>query len=134
MVMLRNIMEGRYTFTSPEWDDITGKHTIVLNADHQSSYLVDTDAPKDLISKLLVVDPKRRFTVEDALKHEFFQVLVSRRLLFLLSCTHSPPHDSLSHSRFLFLSFVLVKAFSFSLSLSLVWRTHADRRLLTQAL
>ena len=22
--MLRNIMEGRYTFTSPEWDDITG--------------------------------------------------------------------------------------------------------------
>jgi hypothetical protein len=25
MVMLRNIMEGRYSFTSPEWDDITGK-------------------------------------------------------------------------------------------------------------
>ena len=24
MVMLRNIMEGRYSFTSPEWDDITG--------------------------------------------------------------------------------------------------------------
>ncbi|EFX65772.1 phosphorylase b kinase gamma catalytic chain, skeletal muscle/heart isoform-like isoform X2 [Daphnia pulex] len=56
MVMLRNIMEGRYSFTSPEWDDIT-------------------DAPKDLISKLLVVDPKRRLTVDEALKHEFFQVL-----------------------------------------------------------
>lgn len=28
MVMLRNIMEGRYSFTSPEWDDITGKHDI----------------------------------------------------------------------------------------------------------
>lgn len=56
MIMLRNIMEGRYTFTSPEWDDIT-------------------DAPKDLISKLLVVDPKKRFTVDEALKHEFFQVL-----------------------------------------------------------
>jgi len=56
MVMLRNIMEGRYTFTSPEWDDIT-------------------ETPKDLISKLLVVDPRRRFTVEDALNHEFFQVI-----------------------------------------------------------
>ncbi|KAK4029256.1 phosphorylase b kinase gamma catalytic chain, skeletal muscle/heart isoform isoform X2 [Daphnia magna] len=56
MVMLRNIMEGRYSFTSPEWDDIT-------------------DAPKDLISKLLILDPKRRLTVDEALKHEFFQVL-----------------------------------------------------------
>lgn len=56
MIMLRNIMEGRYSFTSPEWDDIT-------------------DAPKDLISKLLVVDPKKRFSVDEALQHEFFQVL-----------------------------------------------------------
>ncbi|XP_057365727.1 phosphorylase b kinase gamma catalytic chain, skeletal muscle/heart isoform-like isoform X2 [Daphnia carinata] len=56
MIMLRNIMEGRYSFTSPEWDDIT-------------------DAPKDLISKLLILDPKRRLTVDEALKHEFFQVL-----------------------------------------------------------
>jgi len=58
MVMLRNIMEGRYCFTSPEWDDIT-------------------DTPKDLISKLLIVDPKKRYTVDDALNHEFFQILVS---------------------------------------------------------
>lgn len=27
MVMLRNIMEGKYSFTSPEWADISGKHT-----------------------------------------------------------------------------------------------------------
>lgn len=26
MVMLRNIMEGKYSFTSPEWADITGKN------------------------------------------------------------------------------------------------------------
>lgn len=25
MVMLRNIMEGKYSFTSPEWADISGK-------------------------------------------------------------------------------------------------------------
>lgn len=26
MVMLRNIMEGKYSFTSPEWIDISGKN------------------------------------------------------------------------------------------------------------
>ncbi|ROT69260.1 hypothetical protein C7M84_012576 [Penaeus vannamei] len=36
MVMIRNIMEGKYSFQSPEWDDIT-------------------DTPKDLISITLVV-------------------------------------------------------------------------------
>jgi hypothetical protein len=25
MVMLRNIMEGKYSFHSPEWDGVTGK-------------------------------------------------------------------------------------------------------------
>ncbi|XP_069954085.1 phosphorylase b kinase gamma catalytic chain, skeletal muscle/heart isoform isoform X2 [Cherax quadricarinatus] len=59
MVMLRNIMEGKYSFQSPEWEDIT-------------------DAPKDLISKLLVLDPARRITVQEALTHDFFQILPSR--------------------------------------------------------
>ncbi|XP_045623206.1 phosphorylase b kinase gamma catalytic chain, skeletal muscle/heart isoform isoform X3 [Procambarus clarkii] len=56
MVMLRNIMEGNYSFLSPEWEDIT-------------------DTPKDLISKLLVVDPAKRITVQEALTHDFFQIL-----------------------------------------------------------
>ncbi|KAK7871745.1 hypothetical protein R5R35_014017 [Gryllus longicercus] len=56
MVMLRNIMEGKYSFTSPEWADIT-------------------EPPKDLIRKLLVVDPKQRITIKEALEHPFFQVL-----------------------------------------------------------
>ncbi|XP_046385034.1 phosphorylase b kinase gamma catalytic chain, skeletal muscle/heart isoform isoform X3 [Ischnura elegans] len=56
MVMLRNIMEGKYSFTSPEWDDIT-------------------EAPKDLIRKLLVVDPRQRISVADALTHPFFQIM-----------------------------------------------------------
>ncbi|XP_037785837.1 phosphorylase b kinase gamma catalytic chain, skeletal muscle/heart isoform-like [Penaeus monodon] len=59
MVMIRNIMEGKYSFQSPEWDDIT-------------------DAPKDLISKLLVVEPSKRITVQEALAHDFFQILPSR--------------------------------------------------------
>ncbi|CAL8115824.1 unnamed protein product [Orchesella dallaii] len=56
MVMLRNIMEGKYSFSSPEWDGIT-------------------DTPKDLIRKLLVVDASQRITVKEALRHEFFQVV-----------------------------------------------------------
>ncbi|KAG5317342.1 PHKG1 kinase, partial [Pseudoatta argentina] len=57
MVMLRNIMEGKYSFTSPEWADIT-------------------EAPKDLIRKLLVVDPKRRISIKDALEHSFFHTVL----------------------------------------------------------
>lgn len=26
MIMLRNIMEGKYSFDSPEWQDISGKN------------------------------------------------------------------------------------------------------------
>ncbi|XP_014611184.1 PREDICTED: phosphorylase b kinase gamma catalytic chain, skeletal muscle/heart isoform isoform X2 [Polistes canadensis] len=56
MVMLRNIMEGKYSFTSPEWADIT-------------------EAPKDLIKKLLVVDPKKRISIKEALEHSFFHTV-----------------------------------------------------------
>ncbi|XP_037512493.1 phosphorylase b kinase gamma catalytic chain, skeletal muscle/heart isoform isoform X1 [Rhipicephalus sanguineus] len=63
MVMLRNIMEGKYEFCSPEWDDIT-------------------EAPKDLISKLLVVDPKKRLTASQALDHCFFKA-VKRASVFV---------------------------------------------------
>ncbi|KAL0110403.1 hypothetical protein PUN28_013795 [Cardiocondyla obscurior] len=56
MVMLRNIMDGNYSFTSPEWADIT-------------------EAPKDLIRQLLVVDPKRRISIKDALDHSFFHTV-----------------------------------------------------------
>lgn len=51
--MLRMIMEGRYQFSSPEWDD-------------------RSDTVKDLISRLLVVEPTIRLTAEQALAHPFF--------------------------------------------------------------
>lgn len=50
---------GRYEFCSPEWDDIT-------------------DQPKDLIRKLLVVDPSKRITAEEALQDSFFHVTKPR--------------------------------------------------------
>ncbi|CAK1541398.1 unnamed protein product [Leptosia nina] len=53
MVMLRNIMEGRYSFTSPEWVDIS-------------------EDPKDLIRRFLVVEPSERIAIDDAIEHQFF--------------------------------------------------------------
>ncbi|XP_055339577.1 phosphorylase b kinase gamma catalytic chain, skeletal muscle/heart isoform-like [Paramacrobiotus metropolitanus] len=55
MVMLRHIMEGQYSFASPEWADVG-------------------DVPKDLIRRLLTVDPHQRITAAAALQHDFFQI------------------------------------------------------------
>ncbi|XP_060792176.1 phosphorylase kinase, gamma 1b (muscle) [Neoarius graeffei] len=54
MLMLRMILSGQYNFNSPEWDD-------------------RSDTVKDLISRLLVVDPQSRYTATEALNHAFFQ-------------------------------------------------------------
>lgn len=54
--MLKSIMEGKYAFRSPEWDSIT-------------------EPPKDLIRKLLTMEPQSRISAKDALKHEFFSGL-----------------------------------------------------------
>ncbi|CAF0962595.1 unnamed protein product [Brachionus calyciflorus] len=53
VIMLRMIMEGNYTFSSPEWDDIS-------------------ENAKDLIRNLLVVDASKRYTAQQALDHPFF--------------------------------------------------------------
>ncbi|CAG5124048.1 unnamed protein product [Candidula unifasciata] len=63
MMMLRAIMNADYTFNSPEWDDIT-------------------EAPKNLIQKLLLVNPKDRLTAKDALKHPFFHSQITEEKLF----------------------------------------------------
>ncbi|XP_055339576.1 phosphorylase b kinase gamma catalytic chain, skeletal muscle/heart isoform-like [Paramacrobiotus metropolitanus] len=55
MMMLRLIMEGQYSFSAPEWEDVS-------------------EGPKDVIRQLLVVDPAARMTAEQALAHSFFQI------------------------------------------------------------
>ncbi|XP_063061495.1 phosphorylase b kinase gamma catalytic chain, skeletal muscle/heart isoform-like [Engraulis encrasicolus] len=57
MLMLRMILAGNYQFGSPEWDD-------------------RSDTVKDLISRMLVVNPAERYTATDALNHPFFQQYV----------------------------------------------------------
>ncbi|XP_075154873.1 phosphorylase kinase gamma isoform X3 [Haematobia irritans] len=63
MVMLRNIMEGKYSFTSPEWADIS-------------------EDPKDLIRKCLVVDPAQRIKVHEVLQHPFFNQMLRKQSRF----------------------------------------------------
>ncbi|XP_076002070.1 phosphorylase kinase, gamma 1a (muscle) isoform X2 [Genypterus blacodes] len=57
MLMLRMILAGTYDFTSPEWDD-------------------RSDTAKDLISRMLVVNPRQRYTATDVLSHSFFSQYV----------------------------------------------------------
>uniref|UniRef100_A0A3Q4MHZ2 Phosphorylase kinase, gamma 1a (muscle) n=1 Tax=Neolamprologus brichardi TaxID=32507 RepID=A0A3Q4MHZ2_NEOBR len=57
MLMLRMILAGTYDFSSPEWED-------------------RSDTVKDLISRMLVVNPKQRFTATDVLNHSFFSQYV----------------------------------------------------------
>lgn len=57
MLMLRMIMDGKYQFGSPEWDDYS-------------------DTVKDLVSRFLVVQPQDRCSAEEALAHPFFQEYV----------------------------------------------------------
>lgn len=56
MIMIRQIMNGDYSFNNPEWD------------------VVSSEA-KDLIKNLLVVDPTERLTASEALGHPFFHTL-----------------------------------------------------------
>jgi phosphorylase kinase gamma subunit len=56
VIMLRMIMEGKYNFTSPEWEDISFE-------------------AKDLIIHLLTVNSKQRYTSDQALKSNFFYKL-----------------------------------------------------------
>jgi len=53
LMMIRQIMEGKYSFANAEWKDIT-------------------DTAKQLISSMLVVDPASRLTIPECITHEFF--------------------------------------------------------------
>merc|ERR1712176_1256380 len=56
-------MCGKFSFHSPDWNEVS-------------------DTTKDLISKLLEVDPKKRLNSEQALLHPFFQTVQSEQRYF----------------------------------------------------
>ncbi|BFZ02148.1 hypothetical protein BsWGS_05187 [Bradybaena similaris] len=60
MAMFKKILKGEYTFESPWWDDVS-------------------DNAKDLVRKLLVVDPKKRLTAGAALKHVWVTGMANKR-------------------------------------------------------
>ena len=79
MIMLRNIMEGKYSFMSPEWSDISGENSLTDFCSIPQLILTPfLEDPKDLIRKCLVVDPEKRITVRECLKHPFFNTVVSK--------------------------------------------------------
>eukprot|EP00090_Calanus_glacialis_P005083 TRINITY_DN13907_c0_g1_i1.p1 TRINITY_DN13907_c0_g1~~TRINITY_DN13907_c0_g1_i1.p1 ORF type:complete len:424 (+),score=134.92 TRINITY_DN13907_c0_g1_i1:165-1436(+) len=60
LMMIRQIMEAKYSFESAEWSDIS-------------------KCAKDLISQMLVVEPTSRLNINQCLNHEFFHTNRSRR-------------------------------------------------------
>lgn len=86
MVMLRNIMEGKYSFTSPEWADISGIQFFIYCNKYRHLiffFWKFAEDPKDLIRKCLVVEPEKRITVKEALQHPFFQTTVSTSIYYI---------------------------------------------------
>ncbi|XP_035260344.1 phosphorylase b kinase gamma catalytic chain, liver/testis isoform isoform X1 [Anguilla anguilla] len=92
MLMLRMIMEGRYQFSSPEWDDrsdtvkdlMTKQKTEQERRVHKLRsrelklkeiilYMKTHWIPLKAISRLLVVEPSVRLTAEQSLAHPFFR-------------------------------------------------------------
>lgn len=71
VTMLRSIMTGRYSFSNAKWDDLSNQS-------------------KDLISRLLTVDPQQRMTSVQALNHPFFKQDDAHSSDFLQSTTSIP--------------------------------------------
>lgn len=77
VIMLRMIMEGNYSFSSPEWDEISENVKDLVIFFHSINIFPQFYFFKYVflvqIKNLLVVDTKKRFTAEQALNSPFFQ-------------------------------------------------------------
>ena len=59
--MIRHIREGKFSFSAPIWMDVS-------------------DLAKDLIVKLLIVDPEKRLSATQALQHPFLAISGERNV------------------------------------------------------
>ncbi|XP_055863218.1 phosphorylase b kinase gamma catalytic chain, skeletal muscle/heart isoform-like isoform X1 [Biomphalaria glabrata] len=83
MMMLRAIMNADYTFNSPEWDDIS-------------------EPPKNLIQKLLIVNPQQRLTAKEALSHPFFHNQEAKSYdEYIKYCRHSIIESTIRMMKFI---------------------------------
>ncbi|BHF72367.1 Phosphorylase b kinase gamma catalytic chain, skeletal muscle/heart isoform [Sparganum proliferum] len=108
-LMLRQIMQGHFSFPSPEWDEIS-------------------ESAKDLIRKMLVVESTSRIKPKEALAHEFFSQGISTPISGLFNAKRR------FRSAFIALSFIRLlrelKACGTSLSIhKLTSDPYANRRL-----
>ena len=53
-VLFKQIKQGAYSFPSPYWDEVS-------------------DGAKDLVKKILHIDPKKRYTIKQCLEHEWIK-------------------------------------------------------------
>lgn len=67
-LLFEQIMRGQYDFPEPYWDSISAQVC-------QCSFFCASffQKAKDLIQHLLVVDPKKRYTTQQALQHPWFK-------------------------------------------------------------
>ena len=68
--ILQLVNEGKYEFHESEWSDVS-------------------DSAKDLISKLLVVDPTQRLNMEGMLEHEWLKEAVANGRALVAQATES---------------------------------------------
>ncbi|XP_036382584.1 serine/threonine-protein kinase Chk2 isoform X2 [Megalops cyprinoides] len=83
MTVMEQITQGYYRFIPSKWDRIS-------------------DKAKDLVKKLLVVDPKKRLTIEEALQHPWLQDEQMKATAFKVMYPDGAPSDvqpSTSHKR-----------------------------------
>jgi len=66
-VLTEKVARGYYTFLSPWWDDIS--HSGMCIEHHESNNNLNTSIAKDLITRLLCVDPAQRYTIDEFLAH-----------------------------------------------------------------
>lgn len=80
--MYSRILKCDYEFLSPYWDEnslnakVRGKKET-----RETERLTNALLPQDLISKLLILDPQKRMTAKDALKHPWVQVRLMSRAM-----------------------------------------------------
>ncbi len=74
--LFKQILKADFQFHSPWWDNVSSEGS-AHNARRSCSWLTSVSA-KDMVSKLLVVDPAARLTPLEALKHPFMVGQTSR--------------------------------------------------------